>query len=70
MSDSIQDCFVLKDKIQDLSNRGSISLLDETVKAPEQQVSITKNTLDRNKFQTLDDEETPDTREECTASKS
>lgn len=46
ISHSIEDCFVLKDKIQDLIDSGSVSLPEDSIEAPVNQVSITEDALE------------------------
>lgn len=42
---SIKDCFVLNGKIQNLIDSGSISLPEDSIKAPVNQVSILEDVL-------------------------
>lgn len=60
-----RDCFVLKDKIQDLIDSRSMSFLDDSVK-----VLVTKEALDIKEPLTLDNKETSKAREEWMAYKS
>lgn len=48
ISHSIEDCFVLKGKLQDLIDSGSISLPKDSIKASVYQVSIRKDALEVN----------------------
>lgn len=59
ISHSIKDCFVLKGKIRDLFNSGSIYLLDDSVKVLVHPLSIIEEMLEANEPWAFDDEETP-----------
>lgn len=56
ISQSIEDCFVLKGKIQDLIDSASIYLLEDSIKAPVNQVSITEDALEASESREPEDE--------------
>lgn len=66
ISHLIDDCFVLKGKIQDLIDSGIIHLPKGSVKAPINQASVAKDALDKSKPQKPNDNEMLDSGEDQT----